>query len=53
VQSKRFQQTLYAMEKLINAGDSDSLEQKIELASELRANWRISTQKSDRQAPKA
>ncbi|MBC7649795.1 MAG: prephenate dehydrogenase/arogenate dehydrogenase family protein [Vitreoscilla sp.] len=44
-QSKIFQQTLQSLEKLINNSDGDSLERLIELASDTRANWRISSQK--------
>jgi prephenate dehydrogenase len=42
-QSKIFQQTLQALEKLISAGDGDALEKLIEQASETRANWRLSS----------
>ncbi|MES2508645.1 MAG: prephenate dehydrogenase/arogenate dehydrogenase family protein [Pseudomonadota bacterium] len=42
-QSRIFQQTLQALEKLITAGDGDALEKLIEHASETRANWRISS----------
>ncbi|MES2189631.1 MAG: prephenate dehydrogenase/arogenate dehydrogenase family protein [Pseudomonadota bacterium] len=41
-QSKVFQQTLQSLEKLISAGDGDTLEKLIEQASETRANWRLS-----------
>lgn len=44
-QSKIFQQSLDALEKLISSGDGDALEQQIEQASETRANWRISSHK--------
>ena len=44
-QSKIFQQSLGALEKLISSGDGDALEQQIEQASETRANWRISSHK--------
>lgn len=45
-QSRLFQQHLNALEKLIAASDGDALEALIEKASETRANWRISSQKS-------
>ena len=45
-QSKIFQQTLQSLEKLIAASDSDALERELEKASNTRANWRISTQKT-------
>ena len=44
-QSRLFQQTLQAMEKLIGDSSGDALEQLIEQASETRANWRIASQK--------
>jgi prephenate dehydrogenase len=44
-QSRIFQQTLHALEKLISSGDGDALEKLIEQASETRANWRIGAQK--------
>ena len=44
-QSKIFQQTLHSLEKLIANSDGDSLERLIELASDTRASWRISSQK--------
>jgi prephenate dehydrogenase len=47
-QSKIFQQTLHSLEKLIANSDGDSLERLIELASDTRANWRISSQKPHR-----
>lgn len=47
-QSKIFQQTLQSLERLIAMSDGDSLEQVIEQASDARANWRISTQKSSK-----
>ena len=43
-QSKIFQQTLHAFEKMISHSDGDSLERLIEQASDTRAHWRISTQ---------
>ena len=45
-QSKIFQQTLQSLEKLITSGDGDALERQLQKASETRANWRISSQKS-------
>ncbi len=45
-QSKIFQQTLQSLEQLISSGSGDVLEFMIEQASETRANWRISSQKS-------
>ena len=45
-QSKLFQQNLQALEKLIASSDGDALERLIEQASDTRANWRISSQKS-------
>jgi prephenate dehydrogenase len=45
-QSKIFQETLQSLEKLIATGSGDALEALIEQASETRANWRISSQKS-------
>ena len=47
-QSKIFQQTLQALEKLIASSDGDSLERMIELASDTRAGWRISAQKPNK-----
>lgn len=44
-QSKIFQSTLHALERLIATSDGDALERLIEQASETRANWRISTNK--------
>ena len=44
-QSKVFQQTLQSLEKMIANSDGDSLERLIELASDTRASWRISSQK--------
>ncbi|MDB5965801.1 MAG: prephenate dehydrogenase, partial [Polaromonas sp.] len=40
-QSKIFQQTLQQLEKLISAGDGDTLEGLIEQASDTRASWRM------------
>lgn len=45
-QSKLFQQTLQAFEKLIFNSEGDALEQLIEQASLKRATWRMSTPKS-------
>ncbi len=45
-QSKIFQQTLQSLEKLISSSSGDALEALIEQASETRATWRISAQKS-------
>ena len=45
-QSKIFQQTLQSLEELIGSSSGDVLEVLIEQASETRANWRISSQKS-------
>ena len=42
-QSKNFQSTLHALERLIAMGDADALEHLIEQASTTRANWRISS----------
>lgn len=47
-QSKIFQQTLQSLEHLISSGSSEALEVLIEQASETRANWRISSQKSQK-----
>jgi len=45
-QSRIFQQTLQSLEELIGNSSGDVLEVLIERASETRANWRISSQKS-------
>ena len=45
-QSTIFKAALTAMEALISAGNGDALEDLIEHASETRANWRISSNKS-------
>jgi prephenate dehydrogenase len=45
-QSKIFQETLQSLEQLISSSSGDALEAMIEQASETRANWRISSQKS-------
>lgn len=47
-QSKIFQQTLQALEKLIADGQGDQLEERIAQASHTRANWRISSQKTQK-----
>lgn len=47
-QSKIFQQTLQSLEHLISSGSSEALEVLIEQASETRANWRISSPKSQK-----
>lgn len=45
-QSKIFKDALTAMEALITSGNGDALEDLIEHASNTRANWRISANKS-------
>ena len=45
-QSGIFQNTLKSLEQLISSGSGDVLEVLIEQASETRANWRMSSQKS-------
>ena len=45
-QSRIFQESLHAMEKLIAGAEGDTLEDRIEQASNTRANWRISSPKS-------
>lgn len=45
-QSKIFQQTLQSLEQLISSSRGDVLEVLLAQASETRANWRISPQKS-------
>jgi prephenate dehydrogenase len=45
-QSKIFQHTLQSLEQLISSSSGDVLEVLITQASETRANWRISSQKS-------
>lgn len=45
-QSKIFQETLAAMEQMIDAGNSEALEALIDQASRTRANWRMSARKS-------
>lgn len=44
-QSKLFQQTLQSLEKLISNSDGDALERLIDMASDTRGNWRISSPK--------
>ena len=45
-QSKRFQQTLQSLENLISSGNGDALENRIQQASQTRAEWRIAAHKS-------
>jgi len=45
-QSKIFQETLAAMEKMIENGEGEALEGLIEQASHTRANWRMAARKS-------
>jgi prephenate dehydrogenase len=45
-QSKIFQQTLQSLEQLISSGNGDALESLIKQASQTRAHWRISSQKT-------
>jgi prephenate dehydrogenase len=45
-QSKIFQETLAAMEKMIENGDGEALEGLIEQASHTRAHWRMAARKS-------
>jgi prephenate dehydrogenase len=42
-QSRLFQRSLYALEKVIGSGDGDMLEKMIEQASDTRSGWRMST----------
>lgn len=42
-QSKVFQQTLQSLEKLIDSGDGDALESRVQQASQTRAAWRIAS----------
>jgi prephenate dehydrogenase len=44
-QSKIFQQTLEAMQQMIEKGDGESLEGLIDQASRTRANWRMSNRR--------
>lgn len=48
VQSKIFKEALVEMETLIAAGNGNALEDLIEQASKTRANWRISSNKSQK-----
>jgi prephenate dehydrogenase len=45
-QSRIFQDSLHALEKLISKADGDALEERIDHASHTRANWRITPIKS-------
>lgn len=45
-QSRIFQESLHAFEKLIAKADGDALEERIDHASHTRANWRITPIKS-------
>lgn len=45
-QSRLFQQSLLAFEKLVAAGDGDALENLITQASETRANWHMAAPKT-------
>lgn len=47
-QSRIFQQTLQSLEQLISSGSGDALESLIGQASETRANWRISSHKTNK-----
>ena len=47
-QSQIFQQTLRSLEAVISTSNGDALEALIEKASETRANWRVSSQKSQK-----
>ncbi len=47
-QSKIFQSALHAFERMIAMSDGDGLEQLIEKASQTRAKWRISSNKSQK-----
>ena len=47
-QSKIFQSTLHSFERMIAMSDVDGLEQLIEKASQTRAKWRISTNKTQK-----
>ena len=47
-QSRMFQQTLQSLDKLIASSDGDALENLIEQASRIRANWRIASHKSNK-----
>ena len=45
-QSKVFQETLAAMEKMIDSGDGEALEALIDQASRTRAHWRMAARKA-------
>lgn len=47
-QSKIFQQSLQSLEQLISSGSGDALQSLIGQASETRANWRISSHKTQK-----
>lgn len=47
-QSRLFQDSLQALEQLIQAGDTQALEAQLEHASETRATWRLASQKTSR-----
>ena len=47
-QSKIFQQSLQSLEQLISSGSGDALQSLIGQASETRANWRISSPKTQK-----
>ncbi|MEO7160862.1 MAG: prephenate dehydrogenase/arogenate dehydrogenase family protein [Polaromonas sp.] len=47
-QSRIFQQTLQSFEQLISSGSGDALESLIGQASGTRANWRVSSQKTNK-----
>ena len=47
-QSQVFQQSLQSLEQLISSGSGDALESQIRQASEIRANWHISSQNAQK-----
>lgn len=47
-QSRLFQDSLQALEQLIQSGDTQALETQLEHASETRATWRLASQKTSR-----
>ena len=47
-QSKIFQQSLQSLEQLISSSSGDALQSLIDQASETRANWRISSHKTQK-----
>ncbi len=47
-QSRLFQDSLQALERLIQSGDTQALETQLEHASETRATWRLASQKTSR-----